>query len=135
MQTSIPNRDFVVYTTKHLPGKEYYQDLHSTSQHRVPMILVLFFPFGDQMWGVAIMRVTAKVSENTRTRMSLREYYEYFILLRKDVFNAISIPWNFINQSNSKGSSNGTPTKRLLIIATQKFKCKLLRETKRSILH
>jgi hypothetical protein len=84
--TSIPNRDFVVYTTKHLPGKEYYQDLHSTSRHRVLMILVLFFLFGDKMWGVAIMRVTAKVSENTRTRRSLREYHEYFFLLRKDVF-------------------------------------------------
>jgi hypothetical protein len=30
--------------------------------------------------------VTAKVSENTRTRMSLREY---FFFLRKDVFDAI----------------------------------------------
>jgi hypothetical protein len=47
--TSIPNRDFVVYPTKRLPSKEYYQDLHSTSRHRVPMILVLFFPFGDKM--------------------------------------------------------------------------------------
>jgi hypothetical protein len=35
------------------------------------MIFVIFFPFGDKMWAVAIMRdftVTAKVSENTRTR-------------------------------------------------------------------
>jgi hypothetical protein len=81
-----------VYRTKRLPGKEYYQDLHSTSPHRVTMILVLFFPFGDKMWGVAIMRdftVTAKVGENTRTRVSLREYYEYSFFLRKDVFNAI----------------------------------------------
>jgi hypothetical protein len=55
--------------------------LHSTSRHRVPMILVLFFPFGDTMWGVAIMRdlaVTAKVSKNTRTRVSQQEYYKYF---------------------------------------------------------
>jgi hypothetical protein len=51
------------------------------------MIFVLFFPFGDKMWGVAIMRdftVTAKFSENTKTRMSLRKYYEYFFFLRKD---------------------------------------------------
>jgi hypothetical protein len=44
------------------------------------------------MWGVAIMRdftVTAKVSENTRSRVSLREYYEYFNFLRKNVFIAI----------------------------------------------
>jgi hypothetical protein len=44
------------------------------------------------MWGVAIMRyftVTATVSENTRTRVSLREYNEYFFFLRKDVFSAI----------------------------------------------
>jgi hypothetical protein len=47
--TSIPNRDFVVYPTKRWPGKEIYQDLHSTSRHRVPIILVLFFPFGDKM--------------------------------------------------------------------------------------
>jgi hypothetical protein len=33
--------------------------------------------------------VTAKVSENTRTRVSLRKYYEYFFFLRKDMFNAI----------------------------------------------
>jgi hypothetical protein len=51
------------------------------------MIFDIFFPFGNKMWGVAIMRyftVTAKVSENTRTRMSLRKYYEYFFYLRKD---------------------------------------------------
>jgi hypothetical protein len=56
------------------------------------MIFVLFFPFGDKMRGVAIMRdftVTAKVSEKTRTIVSLRDYYEYFFFLRKDVFNAI----------------------------------------------
>jgi hypothetical protein len=44
------------------------------------------------MWVIASMRdftVTAKVSENTRTRVSLREYYEYFFVLRKDMFNAI----------------------------------------------
>jgi hypothetical protein len=44
------------------------------------------------MWGSAIMRdftVTAKVIENTSTRVSLREYYEYFFLFKKDVFNAI----------------------------------------------
>jgi hypothetical protein len=29
--TSIPNRDFVVFSTKRLLRKEYYQDLHSTS--------------------------------------------------------------------------------------------------------
>jgi hypothetical protein len=90
--TSIPNRDFVVYPTKRLPGKEYYQDLHSTSRHRVPMKLAIFFPFGDKMWGVAIMRyftVTAKVSENTRTRVSLREYHEYVFFLRKNLSNAI----------------------------------------------
>jgi hypothetical protein len=43
------------------------------------MILVLFFPFGDTMWAVAIMRdltVTAKVSKNTRARVSQQEYYE-----------------------------------------------------------
>jgi hypothetical protein len=51
--TSIPNRDFVVYPIKRLPGKEYYQDLHSTNQNRK---LIKFFPFGDKMWGVAIMR-------------------------------------------------------------------------------
>jgi hypothetical protein len=69
--------DFVVYLKKRLPGKEFYQDLHSTSRHRVPMIFVLFFPFEDKMWGVAIMKdftVTAKASENTRTRVSLSEY-------------------------------------------------------------
>jgi hypothetical protein len=43
--SSIPNRKFVVYPTKGLPGKEYYQDLHSTSRHRVPMMFVL--PFED----------------------------------------------------------------------------------------
>jgi hypothetical protein len=90
--TSIPNRDFVVYPTKHLPGKEYYQYLHSTSRHCVPMILVLFFPSEDKMWDVAIMRdftVTAKVSEKKRTRVTLHKYYEYFFFLRKDVFSAI----------------------------------------------
>jgi hypothetical protein len=79
--TSIPNRDFVVYPTKRFPDKEYYQNFHSTSRQRIRRILVLFFPFGDKMWGVAIMRdftVTAEVSENTRTRVSLREYYDYF---------------------------------------------------------
>jgi hypothetical protein len=54
---SIPNQDFIVHPTKHLLGKEYYQDLHSTSQHHVLMIFVLFFPFGDKMWGVAITRI------------------------------------------------------------------------------
>jgi hypothetical protein len=45
------------------------------------------------MWGVAFMMdftVTAKVGENTKTRVSLREYYEYFFFLIIDVFNAIS---------------------------------------------
>jgi hypothetical protein len=56
------------------------------------MIFILVLPFGDKMWGGSIMRdftVIAKVSENTRARVSLREYYEYFFFLRKDVFNAI----------------------------------------------
>jgi hypothetical protein len=86
--TSILNRDFVVYPTKRLPRKEYYQDWLNASDHRhhVLMIFVLFFPFGDKMWGVAIMRdftVTAKVGENTRTRVTLREYYVYFFFLQK----------------------------------------------------
>jgi hypothetical protein len=34
-------------------------------------------------------RPQAVPGENTRTRVSLREYYEYFFLLRKDVSNAI----------------------------------------------
>jgi hypothetical protein len=80
--TLIANRDFVVHPTKRLPGQKYFQDLHSTSRNRVPMILVLFFPFEDKMWGV----------------------------VRKNVFNAIwyggllaqQLPWNFRNQSNSK---------------------------------
>jgi hypothetical protein len=51
-----------------------------------------YFPFGYEMWGSASMRdftVTAKISENRRTRVSLREYYEYFFFLRKYMFNAI----------------------------------------------
>jgi hypothetical protein len=38
------------------PAKNIIRTCIQSSQQRVPFILVLFFPFGDKMWGVAIMR-------------------------------------------------------------------------------